>query len=194
MKLFKKLNLPILNVRDYLEARHDVWEYFFPQHYEDTEAPRETNPSAFRPLPGYVLDEEDVDQAQNYEEEQNDDEGGWFLDEGATGEGGAPEDPEFGQAFWDTVAMEASMEADRAKFDHVYNCPITDDSCDLCNKIYKEIDFDGNFNHTLGDCPGMDCEYCNREQEIARLFNEIPETSGAQGPQQFAGPSTNAWS
>lgn len=175
-------------VRDYLEARHDVWKIFFPQHYLDTEQLRKTNPSAFPPLPGYVLDEGDFAQhapaqEQHGEEEQgqlyidaddDEEEGEWHIHDGTlNGDVVIPEEPMFGNAASNTTAMEPWWEAHLANLDHLHSCPIADASCHFCKNIYEDVDFEGNLNHTLGECSGMECEYCKQEQEVSEFVNSV---------------------
>lgn len=59
VELFKELNLRVPKVRNYLEAYHGVWTFFFPQHYSDTMDLRMTDPTAFLPLPEYVFSQDD---------------------------------------------------------------------------------------------------------------------------------------
>lgn len=184
-------------VREYLEARHDVWDFFFPSHYQVTQQLRKTDLSAFPPLPGYVFAEDDVaqqdvaqeqyreeEQGQRYiggdddegEEEEEEEGGGevevYVEDGNTTGAVIAPGEPMFGNAASNDMARKGWWEAHLANLDHLHNCLIAD-TCDVCKNIYKDIDFQGNFNHTLGECPGKQCGYCKREQETADWVKKI---------------------
>jgi hypothetical protein len=58
---------------EYLERNHSVWSHFFADHYRHTHELRQTDPSAFPPLLGYVI-EDNQDGVEQAEEEEDEDE------------------------------------------------------------------------------------------------------------------------
>lgn len=175
--LFHMLGLPVPKVRAYIEENIQVWNYFFPQHYYDTMVLRTaySDPSAFLPLPGYVFAEDDFAQEQDDEEADDDkvddeeEQAGQSVNEGAGGNMGA--------VYGNTLTMWL------AEREHAYNCPRSDQPCGRCKKFYDDIDFEGNLNHDLGDCPGMNCGYCNQEREVFGFIQQMFEEVSVQSTQ-----------
>ncbi|QDS76552.1 hypothetical protein FKW77_006416 [Venturia effusa] len=151
VEVFGKLGLVVPKVRDYLEARLDVWKFFFGQHHGETMKLRETDPSAFLPLPGYVSTGDGSDQVQDLADEKDDEEdreeqAGSDGDEDAIDHIPTPEASESDHTASNPMAW---LDEWNAECNHLSSCTVLDNTCERCKKFLAEIEFDKNLMETL---------------------------------------------